>query len=381
MKVEMRKVDEIRPYENNPRANDEAVQAVAKSIQEFGFRQPIVIDANGVIVVGHTRWKAATALGLKEVPVHVAVGLSGDQCRAYRIADNKTAELAGWDTDMLAEEILALRGDFDMTALGFSTEELNDLTGGGISGADPDLIPDPPEEPVTEPGDLWLLGRHRLLCGSCLQVAHVARVTGEPLRLAITDPPFEMPAREQARALGLAGVKTAVVLGGGREIFTLANLEDFRLRFDFVIVYDRSVFMTGKSALMYRHNRVMLMDFDDKDETAPPGFSSGIVAGGGVAFDRDRWMSVTGTKCSVLQAPVQKTLYGYGKACDVFRAFVRAMDCGRVYDPFGGSGTGMIACEVEGKTWTGIEIRPEVCDIAVRRWETFTGEKAGRERR
>ena len=381
MKVEIWETKRIRPCQDNPRVNDQAVEAVARSIETFGFRQPVVVDTDGVIVVGHTRWKAAVALGLAEVPVHVARDLSPEKARAYRIADNKVGELADWNADRLSEEILALCEDFDMTAFGFSAEELSDLIAPSVFPGDPDDMPEPPDEPVTQPGDLWILGDHRLLCGSCLDGADVSRVAGGPMPLAITDPPFEMPAHEQARALRLASVKTAVVLGGGKEIFTLACLEDYRLRFDFVVVYDRSVFMTGKTSLMYRHNRVMLMDYDEEDEVAATGFSNGIVAGRGVSFDRDKWASITATKCSVLQAPVQKNLYGYGKACDVFRAFVRAMQCDSVYDPFGGSGTGMIACEIEGKAWTGVEIRPEVCDIAVKRWEAFTGRKADLDRR
>jgi len=175
----------------------------------------------------------------------------------------------------------------------------------------------------------------------------------------------------------LAGVKTAVVLGGGRQIFRLAALEDFQVRFDFVIVYDRSVSLTAKSSLIYRHNRVLLLDCAG-EESGGAGFAAGAVLGKGVGFNRDKYASITGTKCSVLQAPVQKDLYGYGKVCDIFRAFVRAMEADTVYDPFAGSGTGMIASEIEGKEWVGVELEPWVADIAVRRWEAFTGRKAVR---
>src|SRR5579872_4756415 len=125
MHVEMRPLDSIRPYENNPRLNDAAVDAVAASIKEFSFRQPIVVDEEGVIVVGHTRYKAALKLGLKEVPVHVAVGLSPAQARAYRIADNQTATLSGWDDDKLPLELAELQKlDFDLDLTGFSGDEL-----------------------------------------------------------------------------------------------------------------------------------------------------------------------------------------------------------------------------------------------------------------
>src|SRR5580658_10278691 len=125
MHVEMRLIVTIRPYANNPRLNDAAVDAVAKSIQEFGFRQPIVVDEDGVIVVGHTRYKAAIKLGMTEVPVHVAVGLTPAQAKAYRIADNQTATIATWDDDKLPLELTALQEmGFDLNLTGFTGDEL-----------------------------------------------------------------------------------------------------------------------------------------------------------------------------------------------------------------------------------------------------------------
>jgi site-specific DNA-methyltransferase (adenine-specific) len=125
MKVEHRKLSDIVPYEKNPRDNDAAVEAVARSIREFGFRQPIVVDAEGVIVVGHTRWKAAQKLGLETVPVHVATDMTPEQIKAYRIADNKVAELATWDMELLPVELSDLQSmDVDLEMLGFSGEEL-----------------------------------------------------------------------------------------------------------------------------------------------------------------------------------------------------------------------------------------------------------------
>lgn len=125
MKIEQWEIDRVRPYEKNPRRNDKAVQAVAESIREFGFRQPIVVDGEGVIVVGHTRYKAALKLGLKTVPVHVAADLTPQQARAYRLADNRTAENAEWDVDLLPIELGELRdGGFDLKLAGFSDKEL-----------------------------------------------------------------------------------------------------------------------------------------------------------------------------------------------------------------------------------------------------------------
>lgn len=186
---------------------------MARSISEFGFRQPIVVDEAGVIIAGHTRWKAARELGLETVPVHVAAGLTPSQIKAYRIADNKIAELAEWDADLLPVELTELRGmDFDLDLLGFSTEELEKLIGAGIHGneglTDPDAVPEPPDEAITKPGDLWTIGNHRLLCGDSSKAEDVDRLlAGERVNLVNTDPPYNVrvePRSNNAIAAGLS---------------------------------------------------------------------------------------------------------------------------------------------------------------------------------
>src|SRR5262245_3153227 len=161
MLVEMRPIDSIRPYENNPRLNEAAIDAVAASIREFNFRQPIVVDEASVIIVGHTRYKAALKLGLKEIPVHVAIGLSPAQARAYRIADNQTATLSTWDEDKLPLELIELQKfDFDLSLTGFGDDDLQRLLAppGSEGLTDPDDVPEPPDDPITNPGDIWKLG-------------------------------------------------------------------------------------------------------------------------------------------------------------------------------------------------------------------------------
>jgi DNA modification methylase len=211
MHVEMRPVASIRPYENNPRLNDAAVDAVAASIREFGFRQPIVVDEQGVIIVGHTRYKAALKLGLTEVPVHVAVGLSPLQARAYRLADNQTAQLSGWDDEKLAQELAQLQDqDFDLGLTGFSVDELTRLLHeiGSQGLVDPDVIPEPPDAAITQPGELVRLGAHRLLCGDSSQGADVDRLLdGAEIHLVNTDPPYNVkvePRSNNAIAAGLS---------------------------------------------------------------------------------------------------------------------------------------------------------------------------------
>lgn len=211
MRIELWPLARIKPYENNPRLNDAAVGAVAASIREFGFRQPIVVDTDGVIVCGHTRWKAAQKLGLVNVPVHVATDLTPAQARAYRIADNKTAELAGWDPKLLPVELTELQGaGVDLALLGFSGDDLARLLGGELKAGltDPDEIPAPPDEAVTRTGDCWILGEHRLLCGDSGSATDVDRLLdGNAVHLVNTDPPYNVkvePRSNNAIAAGLS---------------------------------------------------------------------------------------------------------------------------------------------------------------------------------
>jgi ParB-like chromosome segregation protein Spo0J len=171
---------------------------VAASLSEFGFRQPIVVDEDGVIIAGHTRWKAATKLGLAKVPVHVATDLSPDQVRAYRLADNRTGEIAQWDLSILPIEINELRmNEFDMDVLAFDEDELGQLLNAaqGVSEGltDPDDIPEPPDEAISKRGDIWILGNHRLMCGDSSSPEDVDRlVDGAIIDLVNTDPPYNV---------------------------------------------------------------------------------------------------------------------------------------------------------------------------------------------
>jgi len=211
MDVKLVNIEDVRPYEANPRINDDAVDAVAASLREFGFRQPIVVDEQNVIIVGHTRWKAARKLGLKQVPVHVARDLSPEKIKAYRIADNQTATLAEWNYDLLPIEIKDLQAaNYDLSLLGFDAEALAQLLDPGAQAGltDPDDIPAPPDEATTRPGDLWILGNHRLLCGDSSKAADVDRLLdGARIQLVNTDPPYNVkvePRSNNAIAAGLS---------------------------------------------------------------------------------------------------------------------------------------------------------------------------------
>ena len=182
------KTVDIKPYEKNPRKNDEAVKYVAESIKEFGFKVPIVIDDNNIIVAGHTRWKAAKKLGISECPCIVASDLTDEQIKAFRLADNKVAEKAEWDFDLLAIELDDIV-DLDMEVFGFEDMTVEE---------EPEVVEDDfdaelPEEPKAKPGDIYQLGRHRLMCGDSTSVTDIdALMDGQKADLVFTDPPYGM---------------------------------------------------------------------------------------------------------------------------------------------------------------------------------------------
>lgn len=212
MKVELVPIETVRPYEKNPRHNDSAVDAVAKSLREFGFRQPLVVDREGVLVVGHTRLRAAQALGLTQVPVHVALDLTPEQAKAYRIADNATASLSSFDYELLPNELLELKEmNFDLGLLGFDDPELQRLlnaqTNSGLT--DPDDIPAPPDEPITRRGDQWRLGRSTLLCGDAGSVEDMDRLLGgEPVHMLHCDPPYGVKVEPRSNNAIRAGLSS-----------------------------------------------------------------------------------------------------------------------------------------------------------------------------
>jgi len=284
MLVELRPVASIRPYPGNPRLNDAAVDAVAASLKEFGFRQPIVVDGEGVIVVGHTRYKAALKLGLSEVPVHVATDLSAVQAKAYRLADNRTASIAEWDDDKLVAELLALRDrDFDLDLTGFDADELATLLGddAGAMNGDPDDMPETPEEATTRPGDVWTLGPHRLICGDAADAAvHERLLAGEAVDLLLTDPPYnvayvgktadalvidndDLPDTDYAAFLRATLAPAAAVLkpGGGFYVWhadtfgglVRAACDEVGLPLRQVLVWVKSTFALGRQDYHWQH--------------------------------------------------------------------------------------------------------------------------------
>ena len=389
MSVELRPLDAVRPYANNPRQNDDAVEAVAESIRRFGFRQPIVVDADGVIVAGHTRFRAAQRLGLATVPVHVATDLTPDEVRAYRLADNKTAELASWDDAMLSIELDALRGaGIDWTLLGFDEEELAKLLApAGTEGlTDPDAVPEKPADPITKAGDLWLLGKHRLLCGDSTSGPDVARLLdGAAPALMVTDPPYGVEYDPEWRMdAGLTGntARMGKVMNDDRADWT----EAWKLfPGDVAYVYHAGVFASTvqqsleragfaiRAQIIWAKDRLALSRGDYHWQHEPCWYA--VREGGKGHRTDDR------TQTTLWSIPARDDAgHGHGtqKPVECMERPVRNHLADLVYEPFAGSGTTVIACERTGRTCMAMELDPGYCDVVVRRWEDFTGRKAER---
>lgn len=390
MEVELRPVGSIRPYDNNPRANDAGVDAVAASIKEFGFRQPVVVDEADVIIVGHTRYKAALKLGLEAVPVHVARGLTPDQARAYRIADNQTATLSGWDDDRLAAELVALQqADFDLSLTGFpEAEVLRLLAEPSEPLADPDVVPDAPAEPVIRPGDLWVLGRHRLLCGDATKEADVALVLGgRPADLLLTDPPYNVayegstpdrltianddlaePEYRRFLAGALAAALSHLRPGGAFYVWRADThgltvrqaAADAGLAVRQCLVWVKPALVLGRQDYHWRHEPCLYGWRDGAAHTWLADRSQTTV----LEFDKPAKNADHPT-----MKPVGLFAYLVGNSCP---------RDGLVLDPFGGSGTTLVAAEQAGRAAALLELDPRYCDVVLKRYEAVTGKPGER---
>lgn len=210
MQVELTEIQRVIPYARNPRRNEQAIDKVAASIKEYGFRQPIVVDEDMVIIAGHTRLQAAQKLGLAKIPTHIATGLTPAQVKAYRLADNRIAQEAEWDDALLALEISDLSElGFDLDLTGFDSAELDqllsDLDDEGLT--DEDAVPEVPDDPITKAGDIWVLGDHKLICGDSTDEATLDKLMdGHLVDMVFTDPPYNVnygaTAKDKMRAKG-----------------------------------------------------------------------------------------------------------------------------------------------------------------------------------
>lgn len=431
MKIEMWKTSDITPYANNPRINDAAVDAVAASIREFGFRQPIVVDIDGVIICGHTRYKAAQKLGLQKVPVHVAKDLTPEQIRAYRIADNKTAELAEWNFDLLPIELSQLgESGFDLQLLGFDSDELARLLDPGVQEGlcDPDDVPAPPDEAITKPGDLWIMGEHRLLCGDSGNPEHVDRLLdGAEIHLVNTDPPYNVkvePRSNNAIAAGLSSFQGTTHHQGldlarhpekSKPTQRKLRPKDRPLANDFVSdeEFERlllawfgnigRVLEPGRAAYIWGGYANCL-------NYGPPLRAAGLYFSQAIIWDKmhpvltrkdfmgaHEWCFYTWKEGAahrfygpnnvtdvwhVKKIPPQKLEHLTGKPAELaVRAIQYSSVAGEnVLDLFGGSGSTLIGAEQTGRRAFLMELDPLYCDTICDRFQRFTGVPAVRAR-
>jgi DNA modification methylase len=429
MQIEMWPIERVKPYERNPRVNDDAVASVAASLKEYGWRQPCVVDPEGVIVVGHTRLKAAQKLGLTEVPVHIATDLSAEQIKAYRIADNKLAELAEWNMELLPIELNELKAaDYDIELLGFDADELakifsNDITEGQC---DPDDVPAPPDAAITQPGDLWILGNHRLLCGDSSKAEDLDRLLdGQPIHLVNTDPPYNVkvePRSNNAIAAGLSsfpgtthhqGLDVARHPGKSRPTQKKLRAKDRPLANDFVT---DETFDTLLDAWFGNISRVLQPGgsfycwggYANLGNYPPFLKKHGLYFSQGIVWDKQHpvmtrkdylgcfeiafygWKEGAGHKFFgpnnardlwyVKKVNPQSMVHLTEKPVELaVRAIQYSSKPGEnVLDLFGGSGSTLIAAEQTGRNAFLVELDCLYADIVVQRFEKFTGQKAER---
>ncbi|MCK1361224.1 site-specific DNA-methyltransferase [Bradyrhizobium sp. 199] len=393
--VEYRSLESLIPYARNARTHSDAqVAQIAASIREFGWTNPILVDGNSGVIAGHGRLLASRKLGLLEVPVIELAGLSDAAKRAYVLADNKLALNAGWDETMLALEVGELSAlGADLSLSGFSDTELIALATKQKQGlTDPDDVPDPPKEPVTRTGDVWLLGRHRLICGDCTDKATVEKLLCkvEP-HLMVTDPPYGVSYRpewrnEVVRSDGstVAARATGTVLNDDRadwrEAWTLfpgevayvwhgalhaaavaESLQSTGFAIRSQIIWDKARLVIGRGDYHWQHEPAWYAV--RKGKTGHWGGGRKQTTVWSISHQKSETGHGTQKPVECMKRPIENNS-SPGQA---------------VYEPFSGSGTTIIAGEMTGRACYAIELSPAYVDVAVQRWQSFTGELARNE--
>ena len=399
LRVKYVPIGDVRPYEDNPRRNDGAVQAVAASLREFGWKQPIVVDADGTIVVGHTRYKAALELGMTDVPVVVASDLTPEQCAAYRLADNRVGELAEWDSELLAQELDGL-ADIDMSAFGFDSGELlsgadvddlfEDYDGGDNSTVD-EVEPDDSAPDRVRPGELWRMGDHVLLCGDATNSEDVKRLIeagGGSADMLLTDPPYNVSYEgktEDALTIendswssdegfveflrGAFSCALGAMSPGAAFYVWYADVQSA----NFLEAAKRAG-MTIRQLLVWAKNTFTLgwRDYQWRHELCLYGWKDGAA---------HHWYADR-KQTTVLEfdKPSRSDEHPTMKPVKLFAYLVRnsSRPGDLVLDPFAGSGTTVIACEQLKRRAAVMELDPHYASVIVERWERLTGKTAVR---
>lgn len=384
-------IDRLIPYVRNPRKNDEQVDRMVAAIKEFGFRIPVVAKSDGTVVDGHLRLKAAQRLGMTEVPVALADELTEAQVKAFRLLANRSANWAAWDNDLLALEMEELQAmAYDTSLTGFDIAEVDALlakpTKDGLT--DPDDVPETPTEPVSAIGDVWVLGKHRVMCGDSTNAEHVARLlAGVQPHLMVTDPPYGVAYDPAWRNEALAGQKT-------RRTGTVLNDDraDWREAWalfpgDVAYIWHGALHATTvaeslaacgfsiRSQIIWSKERLVLSRGHYHWMHEPCWYA----VKGQAHWSGDRKQVTVWNIASKGQDA--ETIHGTQKPVECMkRPMENNSSPGQaVYEPFSGSGTTIMAAEITGRCCYAMELNPAYVDVAIARWENFTGHKAMRE--
>ena len=383
-RIELWPLDRLRPYARNARTHSiEQVAQIAASIVEFGFTNPLLVDSNDGIIAGHGRLSAAQELGLKTIPVVVLDHLSDRQRKAYILADNQLALNAGWDTDLLRGELQDLaEQDFDLSLIGFSDDELADLLPDmeelPPEDADADAVPEIPEEPITKPGDVWLLGKHRVMCGDSTDVLAVERLMdGKKADMVFTDPPYGIEYQSNWRP---KAEKFNVLANDDQLLDVAPIIEAFSSGWVFVWTgwKVQTKWIEKFNAFGYPTNIVIWHKpgggMGDLEGTFSSDYEVALVWNRGAKLCGKRIGSVwTINKdgATTYVHPTQKPVALPEEALD------KTTGKGAVIlDLFGGSGSTLIACEKNHRHARLMELDPRYCDVIVKRWQQFTGKTA-----
>ena len=383
-----RPIGDLIPYARNARTHDAAqVALIAGSIREFGFTNPVLVDGANGIIAGHGRVMAARRLGMAEVPVIELGHLTAAQKRAYVLADNKLGERAGWDMQMLALEVAELQSlGVEMMDLGFSTRDLDDLLRQGSTDPREDVVPEVPAVPVTRPGDLWLLGPHRLHCGDATDAAAVQRLNaGITPHLMVTDPPYGVSYDPDWRNRAGASQtrRTGKVLNDDRADWRAAwALFPGEVAYVWhgalhAAVVAESLEASGfaiRSQIIWAKERLVLSRGHYHWQHEPCWYAVRDKGTGHWAGDRKQttlWQIASGAQDA-------ETVHGTQKPVECMRRpILNNSSAGQVvYEPFCGSGSTIIAAETTGRIAHALELDPAYVDVALQRWQAFTGRTA-----
>lgn len=376
MQIIEKQVDELIPYAQNPRCNDASVDAVASSIHEFGFNVPLVIDSSNVLITGHTRLKAAKKLGLKTVPCILADTLTPAQVKAYRLADNKVSELSTWDDTLLESELAQLDDlQFDMSRFGFG-ELSEDLQDDETSDDAPEV--DSSDETRVHRGEVWQLGRHRLMCGDATSHDDLSLLTeGKTIDLCLTDPPYGISVVGTDKTVGNKGFGICKH-GAYRPIISDDSTDTAKNAY--LVVKDvakRLIFWGGNYFLDFLPPSDSWLIWDKRcDSGIVNTFADGEMAWCSfhtpVRIYHQLWNGM------IRDGEHDKRVHPTQKPIRLLSEILRDFSDkdGTVLDVFGGSGSTLIACEKENRQCYMMELDAHYCDVILKRWETETGLEA-----